>query len=83
MKITPLDIRKQEFTKALRGFDPVEVQSFLDMVSEEFEGLVKENESLRSDAKKLKNQLGEYQEIEIVKIDTISAAKIRSAYEQF
>ena len=27
MKLTPLDIRKQEFKKVMRGYDPVEVDT--------------------------------------------------------
>ena len=29
MKLTPLDVKKQEFKKVLRGYDPVEVDSCL------------------------------------------------------
>ena len=33
MKLTPLDIKKQEFKKVMRGFDPVEVDTFMDMMA--------------------------------------------------
>jgi cell division initiation protein len=46
MKLTPLDIRKQEFRKTLRGFDPIEVQTFLEMVGEEYEQLLEKNKQL-------------------------------------
>lgn len=36
MTLTPLDIKKQEFKRVLRGYDTVEVQSYLEMVSDEF-----------------------------------------------
>lgn len=75
MKLTPLDIKKQEFTKVIRGFDPVEVQSFLDMVAEEFEGLVKSIEELKDGNKKLKKQLDEYQEIEKTLKSTLMEAQ--------
>ena len=35
MRITPLDIKKQEFQTRMRGYDKAEVVSFLEMVSEE------------------------------------------------
>lgn len=35
MKISPLEIRQQEFTKKMRGFDPDEVQSFLESLADE------------------------------------------------
>jgi cell division initiation protein len=34
MAITPLDIRKMDFTRKMRGFDPEEVGPFLDLVAE-------------------------------------------------
>jgi cell division initiation protein len=43
VNLTPLDIRKQSFQKAFRGFDPEEVQAFLEMAAEEFERLTREN----------------------------------------
>jgi len=47
MKISPLDIRKQTFRKALRGLDEQEVGNFLEMVAEEVERLVQEAEQKR------------------------------------
>ncbi|MEK7248881.1 MAG: DivIVA domain-containing protein, partial [Bacteroidota bacterium] len=32
MKLTPLDIRKQEFKKVMRGYDPIEVETFMEMM---------------------------------------------------
>ena len=47
--LTPLDVRKKkgDFTKALRGYEPVGVDSFLDLVADRFEELVRENNALR------------------------------------
>ncbi len=64
MKITPLDIKKQTFRKMMRGFDPVEVETFLEMVAEEFELLIKERNGLSDEVLKLKTQLRDYQEVE-------------------
>jgi cell division initiation protein len=48
MRLSPVDIRQQQFTiKRFRGFDPQEVDTFLDDVAEEFEGLLRENAALR------------------------------------
>ncbi len=51
MPITPLEIRKQEFRKSLRGYDPHEVRSFLEMVSTELENLLRENAGLSEKVK--------------------------------
>jgi cell division initiation protein len=64
MKLTPLDIRKQEFHKTLRGFDPVEVQTFLDMVGEEYEQLLEQNKKLNNRLIELETKLKDYQESE-------------------
>lgn len=47
MRLTALDIKKQEFRKAFKGYDVGEVEAYLDTVANELESLVKENESLR------------------------------------
>jgi cell division initiation protein len=43
MKLTPLDIHHKEFRNALRGYNPEQVDDFLDEVADEFERLFKEN----------------------------------------
>ena len=48
MRLTPVDIRQQQFTvKTFRGFDPREVDAFLEDVAEDYEGLLRENAGLR------------------------------------
>jgi cell division initiation protein len=64
LKLTPLDIKKQVFKKILRGYDPIEIETFLEMVAEEFEALIKERNDLSDDVLKLKTQLRDYQEVE-------------------
>lgn len=64
MKLTPLDIKKQEFKKTFRGFDPIEVETFLEMVAEEYEALIRERNSLSDEVIKLKTQLRDYQQVE-------------------
>jgi len=61
LKLTPLEIRNQEFRKALRGLDPVEVQTFLEMVSEQYEQLAEENKSLNRRIVELETRMQDYQ----------------------
>ncbi len=44
MRITPLDVRNHHFGRRLRGLDSAEVESFLRLVSEDYEQLLRENE---------------------------------------
>jgi len=64
LKITPLDIKKQVFKKVLRGYDPIEIETFLEMVAEEYESLIKEKNDLSDEVIKLRTQLHDYQDVE-------------------
>ena len=44
MRITPLDVRNHRFGRQLSGLDRGEVESFLQMVSEDYEDLLREGE---------------------------------------
>ena len=45
MRMTPLDVQSHHFGRRLRGYDPDEVDAFLRIVSEDYEGLVREGDS--------------------------------------
>ena len=47
MRITALDVRQQQFSKRLRGFDRHEVEAFLEDVAEDYESVVKETTLLK------------------------------------
>jgi cell division initiation protein len=47
MRITPIDIRQQHFAMRFRGFDPQEVDAFLEDVADDYEALMKENGLLK------------------------------------
>jgi len=64
MKLTPLDIKKQEFKKVMRGYDTVEVDTFMEMVSNEFEDLLKVQREMRDRVTELDTQLKDYRQIE-------------------
>jgi cell division initiation protein len=75
MPITPLEIRKQEFRKALRGYDPHEVKSFLEMVSTELENLMRENASLSERVKDLDGKIEDYRRMEKILQDTLTTTQ--------
>ncbi len=64
MKLTPLDIRKQEFKKIMRGYDPVEVDTFLEMVAADMEELLRHQKESRERVIELETQLKDYKQIE-------------------
>lgn len=64
MKLTPLDIRKQEFKKLMRGYDPVEVDTFLEMVAADLEEALRQQKESRERIIELETQLKDYRQIE-------------------
>jgi DivIVA domain-containing protein len=74
VKLTPLDIRKQEFKKVMRGFDPEEVEAFLGMVADELESLIHERNKISDELIKLRTQLRDYQQVEHTLRDTLMKA---------
>lgn len=59
MRMTPLDVQSHVFRRRLTGFDPAEVESFLRMVAEDYEGLVREAESQRDRILRLESRVEE------------------------
>ncbi|MHA2344923.1 MAG: DivIVA domain-containing protein [Candidatus Hodarchaeales archaeon] len=64
MEITPLDIQKKQFPLKLKGFDKEEVDSFLKLVKEQLEELIRENTLLREESSRREKELTDYKEIE-------------------
>ena len=64
MNITPLDIRKQEFSRKMRGYDPEEVQGFLDRVASALEEANATIATLEERMKESESRLGHYRLIE-------------------
>lgn len=56
VKVTPLDIRRKEFKRSVRGYSDEEVDLFLDEVADEFERLFQENTALQERIKRLEEQ---------------------------
>ena len=64
MRLTPIQIRKQEFARKVRGFDIEEVQAFLTTAATDFEELLRENMELRAEKTALMQELQNYKKLE-------------------
>lgn len=64
MKLTPLDVKRQEFKRVIRGYDIVEVDTFMDMIAVELEEALRAQKELRERATELDVQLRDYRTIE-------------------
>jgi len=75
LKLTPLDIKKQRFKQKVRGYDPVEVETFLEMVADEYESVLVEKNKRYEEASKLRVQLGDYKQVEKTLQETLMNAQ--------
>ncbi len=75
MRITPLDIRKQEFRKTMRGLDSDEVYAFLGTVADEYEAVLSDNKRLREHIVQLEERLKEFKRMETNLRNTLMTAE--------
>jgi len=64
MNVSPLDLRQQRFRHAFRGFDRVEVASFLSAVADDYEQALRDTDNLRQDLARMEAVLNEHREHE-------------------
>jgi cell division initiation protein len=80
MQLTPLDIKKQEFKRSMRGYDIEEVNSFLELVSNQFENLQSTLRKFQENEMLLKKELDNYQNVEHTLRSTLT--KLQESSEQ-
>jgi DivIVA domain-containing protein len=74
-RLTPLDARKQEFRKAMRGYEVAEVEDFRSRVADEMERLVREKNAAEERGRSLTEQIEAYREREKAMNDALVAAQ--------
>jgi cell division initiation protein len=75
MNVSPLDLRQQRFRTTFRGFDKVEVTSFLVAVAEDYEQALRDTDKLRQDLAHMESLLAEHREAEKSLRDTLLTAQ--------
>jgi cell division initiation protein len=75
MRITPLDVRKQDFKRSMRGFDADEVRAFLVTLADEYEAVLVDNKQLRERVLEQDEKLAEYRNLERTLRDTLMTAE--------
>lgn len=75
MKLTALEIKQQQFEKSLRGYDPAEVQSYLNLVANEWEHMVGKIRELETQVDKMNSKLKHYERVEEALHETLQTAK--------
>ena len=77
--LTPLDVRRYDFGKALRGYDPERVEQFRTQVAEELERLTRQTQELEAKAKGFHEQLRAFRERDKALNDAlVSAQQLRA-----
>jgi cell division initiation protein len=64
MPIQPIDVRRKEFKSSFRGYDPNQVDDFLDAVADEFERNYTENQRMREEVSSLRDRLQQFEDLE-------------------
>jgi cell division initiation protein len=59
MALTPLDVQKTRFPQRMRGYDPREVEDFLELVAEELAGRLAEIERLEQEVRYFRQRVDE------------------------
>ena len=62
--ITGMEIRNQQFTKSIRGYNEDEVKNFLQQLAQDYENLYSENSWLKESVQRSKFELKKYHNIE-------------------
>ena len=62
--LRPIDIQTKEFEHKIKGYNPDQVDDFLDKVIHDYEILIKENQSLKEKLEETENKLSSYKSIE-------------------
>jgi len=75
MNVSPLDLRQQKFATVMRGFDKVEVTSFLLAVAEDYEQALRETDRMRQDLARLEGIISQYREHEKSLQNTLMTAQ--------
>ncbi len=75
MRITPLDVRKQDFRRSVRGFDCDEVRAFLATLADEYETVLVDNKQIREQMIDQEDKITEYKTMERTLRDTLMTAE--------
>lgn len=75
IKLTALEIKQQQFEKSLRGYDPAEVQSYLNLLATEWEHMTGKIRELENQVDKMNDKLKHFERVEEALHETLQTAK--------
>lgn len=75
MNLTPLDIRRHQFAKAFRGYEPTEVDTFLKQVSDQLEAMLDEVRHANERVRDAEAKLTHYEKVELALQEALESAR--------
>ncbi|NNE34819.1 MAG: DivIVA domain-containing protein [Rhodothermales bacterium] len=75
MRLSSLDIKKQDFKRVMRGVDPEEVQAFLQMVAEQWQSQEDDQNRLEHKITELETKLDHYKKVEEALQEAVKTAR--------
>lgn len=75
MSLTPLEVKKQEFDRVFRGYDPVAVDAFLELVSETMGELVVRIAALEERLQAAQSLVADYRQMERALKETMTTTQ--------
>jgi cell division initiation protein len=78
VRLTPLDIQNHRFATRWRGLDPIEVEGFLALLSEDYENLLRERDQLADRVRSLERRVEDLSQNEKALQDTLVMAQTLS-----
>lgn len=77
--LRPIDIQNKEFERKFKGYDPDQVDDFLDKVIGDYEAVLKENKSLKEKVEEQVADIEHYKKIEKTLDNAVTAARETAA----
>ena len=62
--LRPIDIQNKEFEKKIKGYNPDQVDDFLDKVIKDYETIIKENKTLKDKLDYAESEIERYRKVE-------------------
>ena len=75
MTLTPLEIRKKEFDKSMRGYAPAEVRSYLDLIATSYHDLAEERRMMKDRLQEMEQKLSHYARVEEALQEAVESAR--------
>ena len=75
MKLSPLDIKRQQFAKAFRGYEPVEVDAFVQQLASQWESVLEELRLSTERNRELEQKLKHYERVELALQEALETAR--------